>query len=119
MSYPDNWPEIARAVKDAAGWRCVRCQHEHSPSDGYCLTVHHLDMDKANCVWWNLVALCQRCHLHIQAKVIMERPWMFEHTEWFKPHVAGYLAHHVLNEDLTREQVMDRLDGLLELGEPK
>jgi len=27
--YPHDWPEIARAVKDAAGWRCVRCGHPH------------------------------------------------------------------------------------------
>lgn len=23
--YPDNWQEIAKAAKDAAGWQCVRC----------------------------------------------------------------------------------------------
>lgn len=32
--YPHNWPEIARDVKDAAGWRCVRCGHPHeSPKE--------------------------------------------------------------------------------------
>lgn len=33
------------------------------------LTVHHLDGDKLNCRWWNLAALCQRCHLSIQGRV--------------------------------------------------
>lgn len=56
------------------------------------LTVHHLDGDKANCRWWNLAALCQRCHLEIQAKVVMERVYPFPHSEWFKPYVAGYYA---------------------------
>lgn len=23
--YPENWPEIARACKEAAGWACIRC----------------------------------------------------------------------------------------------
>ena len=51
------------------------------------LTVHHLDMDKTNCVWWNLVALCQVCHLSIQARVDFEQAWMFDlpawlHTRW-------------------------------------
>ena len=46
-------------------------------------------MNKANCYWWNLAALCQRCHLRIQAKVVVSRIWMFEHSEWFKPYVAG------------------------------
>jgi hypothetical protein len=90
--YPDNWKEIAKAVKDAADWKCVRCGHRHEPEAGYCLTVHHLDIDPANCAWWNVVALCQRCHLHIQGKVIMERPYMFEHSDWFKPYVGGYYA---------------------------
>jgi hypothetical protein len=25
--YPDNWNEIATAVKAAAGWKCIRCGH--------------------------------------------------------------------------------------------
>lgn len=90
--YPDNWNEIATRIKDAAGWRCIRCGHEHDTESGYVLTVHHLDGDKLNSKWWNLAALCQRCHLHIQAKVKMDQVWMFEHSQWFKPYVAGRYA---------------------------
>ena len=53
------------------------------------LTVHHLDLDKSNCADWNLAALCQGCHLTIQAKVDFRRDWMHEHTDWMKPHVEG------------------------------
>lgn len=81
--YPKDWSEIAEATKDAAGWRCVRCSHYHDPEAGYSLTVHHLDLNPANCAWWNLPALCQRCHLHIQGRVVMERIWLFDHSEWF------------------------------------
>jgi 5-methylcytosine-specific restriction endonuclease McrA len=88
--YPDNWKEIAQEVKDAADWKCVRCGHRHEPETGYTLTVHHLDIDPRNCAWWNIPALCQRCHLSIQGKVIMDRPWMFEHSDWFKPYAAAY-----------------------------
>lgn len=91
--YTDDWPLVAAQVKEAADWRCIRCDHVHNPATGYTLTVHHLDGDKANNAWWNLAPLCQRCHLHIQAKVVMARVWMFEHSEWFKPYVAGYYAH--------------------------
>ena len=87
--YPDDWPAIAKAVKDAAGWKCVRCGHPHDVAAGYVLTVHHLDMDKANCEWWNLAALCQRCHLKIQARVSMAQGYLFEHAEWMKPYVEG------------------------------
>lgn len=100
--YPANWPEIAGRVKDAAGWVCVRgsCKHPHDPASGYTLTVHHLDGNKSNCAWWNLAALCQRCHLTIQGKVIMNRVWIFEHSTWFLPYVGGYYAN-IFSHDLT------------------
>lgn len=114
--YPPEWPAIAKATKDAAAWRCVRCDHPHDVDAGRMLTVHHLDMDKANCRWWNLAALCQACHLSVQARVVIERQWMFGHTAWFRPYVAGYYAMTILGEDLERVDVMARLDELLELG---
>ena len=116
-AYPDNWPEIAQKVKDEAGWKCVRCEHPHDPENGYCLTVHHLDLNPQNCEWWNIPALCQRCHLSIQGRVIMERPWLFEHTEWFKPYVAGYYAK-ITGHPTDREWVMAHLEFLLDYGRP-
>ena len=77
--YPDNWEEIARSVKDRADWHCEHCGHEHDPEHGYTLTVHHLDGVKSNVDAANLVALCQRCHLHIQA---IYRPGQMTLTGW-------------------------------------
>jgi hypothetical protein len=82
--YPANWEWIATKVKSAAGWACEHCGHWHDVAAGRCLTVHHLDGNKSNCAEENLVALCQVCHLHIQARfvpgqVVMEfarMPWM-------------------------------------------
>lgn len=79
------------------------------------LTVHHLTGEKADCRWWNLAALCQRCHLYIQGRVKMHQVYPFEHTPWFKPHAAGYYAATILGEDLTREEVEARQDELLAL----
>lgn len=77
-------------------------------------TVHHFDGDKANCRWWNLLALCQRCHLAVQARVNPRQPYMFEHSSWVKPYVAGfYAAKYEGTPDITREAVMLRLDELL------
>ena len=62
--YPKNWNEIAKRVKDAAGWKCVACGvgHLEDKTMGSCLTVHHPNRDT-----WNdgaeMVALCARCHL--------------------------------------------------------
>jgi hypothetical protein len=135
--YPANWKEIASEVKAAAGWRCVRCGHphehpgHHEPCDEHCdasrhpgglndgrqrvLTVHHLDGDKANVRWWNLAALCQVCHLQIQAKVSMEQVWPLEHSEWFLPYAAGWYAWKYLGLDLSRQEAERRMDELLAL----
>lgn len=92
--YPEDWPEIAKRIKDAAGWTCERCKHVHEVETGYVLTVHHLDGNKANCEDWNLAALCQRCHLRIQGRVKMAQGFFVEVmpvSEWFRPHLEGYL----------------------------
>lgn len=111
--YPADWHLIAARVKRDAGGRCVRCGHEHDPANAYTLTVHHLDMRKDNCRWWNLVALCQRCHLSVQARVILERAFIHEHSEWFKIYAAAWYAFSYLGEELTREQTAERLEELL------
>jgi hypothetical protein len=79
------------------------------------LTVHHLNGDKADCRWWNLVPLCQRDHLSVQSRVVMERPWPFDHSEWFRPYVAGFYAWKYLGLELSRSEVESRLDELLML----
>lgn len=86
------------------------------------LTVHHLTgcwgregTAKGDCRWWNLVACCQRCHLYLQRKVDMHRVWPWEHSEWMKPYAAGFYAATYLGENLTRREVMARLDELLAL----
>ena len=92
--YPANWNEIAERIKAKAGGRCERCKHPNDLPSGHVLTVHHLDGNKANCEDWNLAALCQRCHLAIQARVKMDQFFFDEIlpvAEWFKPHLAGYL----------------------------
>lgn len=135
--YPPEWPDVSLAVKEAANWRCVRCGHPNErpghkiACDSLCdptrhrgglndgkqriLTVHHLDGNKWNLEWWNLVALCQVCHLQIQGKVKMERRYMFEHSEWFKPYVAGYYAYKYQGLRLSQSEVMAQLDELLGL----
>lgn len=113
--YPANWLEIANKAKSDAGWKCVRCNHDHDPETGFCLTVHHLDMDKANSRWWNLAPLCQRCHLRIQARVKMHQVYIFEHSTWFKPYAAGYYAWKYQQRDLSRNEVMAELEALLAL----
>jgi hypothetical protein len=101
-----------------ANWICTRCGHPHDPAAGRTLTVHHLTMNKAEPFehWWAFAVLCQACHLSIQARVNLDRPWvMDDHSEWFKPHAAGFYALKYLGQNLTREEVSGRLDELLQL----
>lgn len=79
------------------------------------LTVHHLTGEKADCRWWNLAALCQRCHLYVQGRVRMDQVFPYEHTPWFKPHAAGYYAATYLGEELSRRQALEREEELLAL----
>lgn len=48
--YPPEWPEVAKRVKDEAGWRCVRCGHPHEspkeriPCDDKCDLTKHIEI---------------------------------------------------------------------------
>ena len=118
-NYPPGWKDFANKVKKEAGWECIRCKHPHEPETGHCLTVHHLTMDKSEPFdhWWAFLPLCQRCHLIVQAKVDLNQFWMFEHSSWFMPFVAGFYAYkNGLPYD--REYVETHIEELLLLGKP-
>lgn len=100
-----------REARERAGNKCIRCGSPSVP--GKILTTHHFDGDKSNDAWWNLLALCQVCHLHIQGKVDPETPFFFEHSDWLKPFVAGFYAWKYEGKMLDREDVESRLDDLL------
>jgi len=116
--------EIATATKEGARWIGMVSNSTAGEIVAACanveaqwriLTVHHLDGDKSNDAWWNLLSLCQRCHLEIQGKVDPRIPWLFEHSEWIKPYLGAFFAFHYLGEVLNREEVMARLPELLAL----
>ena len=91
--YPKDWKEIAKAAKDAAGWKCERCGHPHEVATGYVLTVHHLDFHPKNNQPWNLAVLCQRCHLSIQSHYQLSQAWLMDFSEpWMKKHQDGFYA---------------------------
>jgi hypothetical protein len=70
--YPADWPETARRIKAAAGWRCQRCgkqcRRPGEPFDTHkrTLTVAHLDHDPEN-PHARLAAFCAPCHLRYDA----------------------------------------------------
>lgn len=90
--YPQDWRTLAAHVKDAAGNKCIRCQTPHNPRIGRCLTVHHFDGCKSNCERWNLMALCQACHLSIQGRVDPRVAILFPPSPWSMPYIVGAYA---------------------------
>ncbi len=113
--YPPDWKLIAHRVKEAAGWRCIRCHEPNNKQSGHVLTVHHMDGDKSNCEWWNLLALCQRCHLSVQAKLDPQIPFFLPHSDWIRPYVAGFYALKYHGELLSRVEVETQIEDLLAL----
>ena len=77
--YPALWNRITFFAKQRAGWKCEHCRMEFIKGTNLAvearnrngrptiLTVHHLDGNKADCSYRNLLVCCQVCHLHIQA----------------------------------------------------
>jgi hypothetical protein len=109
--YNPDGKEKRRLAREAVGNKCIRCGSPSVP--GRILTVHHFDGNKANDEWFNLLPLCQVCHLQIQNKVDPETPWFLEHSKWLKPYVAGFYAAKYEHRTITREEATARLDDLL------
>jgi hypothetical protein len=140
--YTPDWPAISLAIRNAEGWRCVRCCHPFDREtgrpeacDGGCdrrrckakviaerwgqhnYGIHHFDGDKSNNAWWNLMALCNSCHLYVQATVIPERSFMFHHSTWMIPYVCGYYAARA-GIEITRAEADANPEKWLRFGQP-
>jgi len=82
--YPKNWLEITTLKKAAAGWKCESCGHIHDSFNGYTLTVHHIDGNTENNEEYNLVVLCQRCHLRVQNKIFLGQLNLYNNETWIQ-----------------------------------
>lgn len=110
-NYNADGQQKRREARERAGNKCIRCGSPSVP--GKILTTHHFDGNKANDAWWNLLALCQVCHLQVQSKVDPETPWFLEHSDWLKPYVAGFYAHKYEGRMIERAEAETRLNELL------
>ena len=72
--YPDDWREIALAVKEEADWQCEMCGKQcRRPGEMFdthkrTLTVAHCNHDSMDCRPENLCAACAPCHLRYDAQ---------------------------------------------------
>lgn len=87
--YPPDWPQIALAIKTAAGWVCqhcgMQCRRPGEPFDTHrrTMSVHHRGApkddgspgdphDKQDVRPVNLIALCSRCHLRADIPIRLQ-----------------------------------------------
>jgi hypothetical protein len=84
-----DWQEVARAVRDASGWRCVRCNGPHEPAADRHLAVLHYDGDTENDARWNLMALCAPCGRSVRAAGVPVPPLLTLPALWLMPYLAG------------------------------
>ena len=110
--YNDDGKAKRKAARESVGNKCIRCGSPSVP--GKILTTHHFDGDKANDEWWNLLPLCQVCHLSIQGRVDPNIPYFLEHSDWLKPYIAGFYAWKYEGRTITRHEAIERMDELLE-----
>ena len=110
--YNDDGKAKRKEARERAGNKCIRCGSPSVP--GKILTTHHMDGDKSNDAWWNLLALCQVCHLHIQGKVDPNTPYFLDHSDWIKPYIAGFYAKKYEGKDIIREEAEERIEQLLD-----
>lgn len=64
--YPKNWDEIAHRVRVERLYTCEGCG-QHGSRLRNPLTVHHIDFNPQNNSMDNLLLLCAKCHLRVQA----------------------------------------------------
>lgn len=66
-AYPKNWKLISLEIKGERNYLCEGCG-QYGSRPGNPLTVHHIDFNPANNSPKNLLLLCAKCHLRVQAK---------------------------------------------------
>jgi hypothetical protein len=89
--YPKGWRKIARAAIERAGNKCERCGKPNGTGRGNGLNCHHLDWDRSNCLDWNLVSVCVKCHFYVQHQNQLQQVWMISKEAWLQPHIRGYI----------------------------
>jgi len=62
LPYPFEFTkEVKQFIRERERFRCFFCKRNEREL-GYKLQIHHIDYDKSNLDYLNLVALCRQCH---------------------------------------------------------
>jgi hypothetical protein len=63
--YPKNWKDsLKEEIRKRDKYNCQLCKINQNTQRRK-LDVHHIDYNKKNCEFKNLISLCQKCHLRV------------------------------------------------------
>ena len=75
--YAWEWNEdLKERIRHRDGYRCQWCGRIQEER-GKKLDVHHIDYDKKNCDFTNLISLCRSCHPKTNTKSMKRQHWQF------------------------------------------
>lgn len=123
-SYPDNWVEIATAIKRSAGYHCNRCglkclppAHSYRHLDlslrrRLSAQVHHIDGNPSHNDRSNLVCLCSGCHLRMHRHRPQPTPGQLSLKLKLPKVRIRRLRQDYRNFQLTLTDLIDRLPQL-------
>ncbi len=70
--YSEDWKESLKAqIRDRDEHVCRLCDKTEA-QNSKSLDVHHLDYNKENCAWINLISLCMNCHRKTNPKKVRD-----------------------------------------------
>ena len=73
QGYSSDWILVKRAVRKRDDYQCLEC---NANTFGFFVRpdVHHIDADKLNNEWSNLICLCRSCHIRAQFRLAESSP---------------------------------------------
>lgn len=118
--YPPEWKqkEIQRKLAERFEYTCEHCQAKVNPDTGetigklrrdgkeHFIAVHHIDGDKSNCEWQNLLYVCQACHLEIQGRWVPGKIVPLEWLERFNGLPAWMTIRNLPYQDNTQLKLL-------------
>jgi 5-methylcytosine-specific restriction endonuclease McrA len=86
-NYPKEWKIISKAIIKKQDNKCYLCPAENykphwKTGSKVILTVHHIDGNKKNSSKYNLIALCQRCHLRLDLERHLSKRIKIDKKYW-------------------------------------
>ncbi len=84
--YHPEWVTVSKYVRELFDFYCARCDKDcrNSTNAASVLQVHHIEENRGNNDWENLIPLCAACHLKIEKEARLHAPYNAIQLELFE-----------------------------------